>query len=390
MVNALAKLFIKDADNVQSPAVRGAYGTLCSILGIALNVLLFAGKFFAGTISKSVSITADAFNNLSDAGSSVITLIGFKLAGKKPDPDHPFGHGRMEYLSGLAVSVAILLMGWELATSSVDKIIHPQAVEFSLVSTAILVVSIAVKLYMGFYNNAIGDKIGSAAMKATGADCMSDSVATGVVLAASLVGHFTNLVIDGWCGLLVSFFILRAGVEAAKDTIAPLLGQKPDEDLVKEIFSIVMAHPEVIGVHDLVVHDYGPGRLMITLHAEVGAEENILYIHDIIDNIEVELKETLNCDATIHMDPVAVNDEKINSLKTMIYERMVNLFGKEVNIHDFRIVEGHTHTNVIFDIMVPFGFKYTDGKIVEMIAEDVAKIECTEYRSVVTVDHAYV
>ena len=231
MVNALAKLFIKDADNVQSPAVRGAYGTLCSILGIALNILLFAGKFFAGTISKSVSITADAFNNLSDAGSSVITLIGFKLAGKKPDPDHPFGHGRMEYLSGLAVSVAILLMGWELATSSVDKIIHPQAVEFSLVSTAILVVSIAVKLYMGFYNNAIGDKIGSAAMKATGADCMSDSIATGVVLAASLVGHFTNLVIDGWCGLLVSFFILRAGVEAAKDTIAPLLGQKPDEAL---------------------------------------------------------------------------------------------------------------------------------------------------------------
>lgn len=389
MVNALAKLFIKDYENVHSPAVRGAYGTLCSVLGIVLNVILFAGKFFAGTISKSVSITADAFNNLSDAGSSVITLIGFKLAGKKPDYDHPFGHGRMEYLSGLAVSVAILLMGWELATSSVDKILHPQAVEFSLISAAILVVSIATKLYMGAYNNAIGDKIGSAAMKATGADCMSDSVATGVVLVASLVGHFTNLVIDGWCGLLVSLFILRAGIEAAKDTIAPLLGQKPDEELVKEIYSIVMAHPEVSGVHDLVVHDYGPGRLMITLHAEVNSEENILYIHDVIDNIEVELKDSLNCAATIHMDPVSVSDEKINSLKRMIYERMVALFGEEVNIHDFRVVEGPTHTNVIFDIMVPFDFKYTDGKIMEMISEDVSKIEGTEYRSVVTVDHAY-
>ncbi|MBR4036296.1 MAG: cation transporter [Oscillospiraceae bacterium] len=389
MVNALAKIFIKDADNVQSPAVRGAYGTLCSILGIVLNVLLFAGKFFAGTLSKSVSITADAFNNLSDAGSSVITLIGFKLAGQKPDSEHPFGHGRMEYLSGLAVSVAILLMGWELATSSVDKILHPQAVEFSLISTAILVVSIATKLYMGAYNNAIGDKIGSAAMKATGADCMSDSVATGVVLVASLVGHFTNLVIDGWCGLLVSLFIIRAGIEAAKDTIAPLLGQKPDEELVKEIFSIVMAHPEVSGVHDLVVHDYGPGRLMITLHAEVSAEEDILYIHDIIDNIEVELKEKLNCAATIHMDPVAVNDEKVSSIKQMVYGKMIQLFGNDINIHDFRMVEGHTHTNIIFDIAVPFGFKYSDSQVVEMIREDVAKIEGNEYRSVVTVDHFY-
>ena len=203
------------------------------------------------------------------------------------------------------------------------------------------------------------------------------------------MGHFTNLVIDGWCGLLVSLFLLRAGIEAAKDTIAPLLGQKPDEELVKKIYSIVMAHPEVGGVHDLVVHDYGPGRLMITLHAEVNSEENILYIHDVIDNIEVELKDSLNCAATIHMDPVSVNDEKINSLKSMIYERMVALFGEEVNIHDFRVVEGPTHTNVIFDIMVPFDFKYTDGKIMEMISEDVSKIEGTEYRSVVTVDHAY-
>ena len=390
MVNALARIFIKDSENVQNPAVRSAYGTLCSILGIVLNVFLFAGKFFAGTISNSVSITADAFNNLSDAGSSVITLLGFKLAAQKPDPEHPFGHGRMEYLSGLAVSVAILLMGYELATSSIDKIVHPQVVEFSMISAVILVVSIATKLYMGMYNNSVGDKIGSAAMKATGADCMSDSISTAVVLLAAVIGHFTGFVIDGWCGLLVSVLILRAGIEAAKDTIAPLLGQRPDDELVESIYSLVMAHPEVSGVHDLVVHDYGPGRLMITLHAEVSSRGNILHIHDVIDNIEVELKDSLNCEATIHMDPVAVNDEKIESVRAMVLGRMVQLFGEDFSVHDFRMVEGPTHTNVIFDIVVPFGYKYSDAKVIDMIKENIASIENTDYRAVVKVDHSYI
>ena len=390
MVTALSKFFIKDSENVQNPAVRSAYGTLCSILGIVLNVLLFAGKFFAGTISNSVSITADAFNNLSDAGSSVITLIGFKLASQKPDPEHPFGHGRMEYLSGLAVSVAILLMGYELATSSIDKIMHPQAVEFSVISAVILVVSIATKLYMGMYNNAIGDKIDSAAMKATGADCMSDSISTGVVLLAAVVGHFTGFVIDGWCGLLVSVLILRAGIEAAKDTIAPLLGQKADEELVNSIYSVVMAHPEVLGVHDLVVHDYGPGRLMITLHAEVSSSGNILEIHDAIDNIEVELNETLGCEATIHMDPVAENDEKLESIRSMIILRMRELFGDDFSIHDFRMVEGPSHINVIFDIVLPFGYKYSDVKIMDMVKENISAIEGFDYRAVVKVDHSYI
>ena len=390
MVTALSKFFIKDSENVQNPAVRSAYGTLCSILGIVLNVLLFAGKFFAGTISNSVSITADAFNNLSDAGSSVITLIGFKLASQKPDPEHPFGHGRMEYLSGLAVSVAILLMGYELATSSIDKIMHPQAVEFSIISAVILVVSIATKLYMGMYNNAIGDKIGSAAMKATGADCMSDSISTGVVLLAAVVGHFTGFVIDGWCGLLVSVLILRAGIEAAKDTIAPLLGQKADEELVNSIYSVVMAHPEVLGVHDLIVHDYGPGRLMITLHAEVSSSGNILEIHDTIDNIEVELNETLGCEATIHMDPVAENDEKLESIRSMVILRMRELFGDDFSIHDFRMVEGPSHINVIFDIVLPFGYKYSDVKIMDMVKENISAIEGFDYRAVVKVDHSYI
>ena len=390
MVTALARIFIKDHENVQNPVVRSAYGTLCSVLGIVLNIFLFAGKFFAGTISNSVSITADAFNNLSDAGSSVITLLGFKLAAQKPDPEHPFGHGRMEYLSGLVVSVAILLMGYELATSSIDKIIHPQAVEFSLLSAAILMVSIAVKLYMGLYNNSVGDKISSAAMKATGADCMSDCISTAVVLLAAVIGHFTGFVIDGWCGLLVSVLILRAGIEAAKDTIAPLLGQRPDEELVNSIYSLVMAHPEVSGVHDLVVHDYGPGRLMITLHAEVSSDGDILQIHDVIDNIEVELNECLNCEATIHMDPVAVNDEKINSIRSMVISRMAEMFGEDFSIHDFRMVEGPSHTNVIFDIVVPFGYKYSDTKVIEMIKENISAIENIDYRAVVKVDHSYI
>ena len=390
MVTALSKFFIKDSENVQNPAVRSAYGTLCSILGIILNVLLFAGKFFAGTISNSVSITADAFNNLSDAGSSVITLIGFKLASQKPDPEHPFGHGRMEYLSGLVVSVAILLMGYELATTSIDKIMHPQAVEFSVISAIILVVSIATKLYMGMYNNAIGKKIDSAAMKATGADCMSDSLSTAVVLLAAVVGHFTGAMIDGWCGLLVSVLILRAGFEAAKDTIAPLLGQKPDEELVNSIYSLVMAHPEVLGVHDLVVHDYGPGRLMISLHTEVSSSGDILEIHDAIDNIEVELNECLNCEATIHMDPVAEDDEKLESIRKMVIHRLRDMFGNDFSIHDFRMVEGPSHINVIFDIVVPFGYKYTDLKIIDMIKENISSIDNFDYRAVVKVDHSYI
>lgn len=390
MVNALARIFIKDHENINNPDVRGAYGMLCGLLGIVLNLLLFAGKFFAGTISKSVSITADAFNNLSDAGSSVITLLGFKLAGQKPDPEHPFGHGRMEYLSGLVVSMAILLMGWELATSSVDKILHPQAVEFSVLSAAILLVSIVTKLYMGAYNKAIGEKIDSAAMKATGADSTSDSIATAVVLVAAVVGHFTDLMIDGWCGLLVSLFIVRAGIEAAKDTIAPLLGQKPDEELVQQIYSIVMANSEVVGVHDLVVHDYGPGRLMITLHAEVSADDDILYIHDVIDNIEEELKEKLNCEATIHMDPVVVNDEKVTAVRNMVVQRMAALFNGEVSIHDFRMVEGPTHINVIFDAVIPHKYRYTESQVAEMVKADIYSISDANYRAVVKVEYSYI
>ncbi len=390
MVSLLIKAFIKDYDKVTNPKVRSAYGTLCSIVGIVLNALLFAGKFFAGTISNSVSITADAFNNLSDAGSSVITLLGFKLAGQKPDPEHPFGHGRIEYLSGLAVAMAILLMGYELLTSSIDKILHPQVVEFSVLSAVILVASILVKFYMGFYNNSVGDKIDSAAMKATGADSFSDCISTAVVLVAAIVGHFTNLAIDGWCGLLVSVLIVRAGITAAKDTISPLLGQKPDEELVENIYSTVMAHEEIKGVHDLVVHDYGPGRLMVTLHAEVDAEADFLHTHDVIDNIENELQETIGCEACIHMDPIAFHDEEVERVRTLTANVVMELFSGHASIHDFRMVEGPTHTNLVFDVVVPYSIEKTETEIKNLIAEAMAKQDRGQYRTVIKIDREYI
>ncbi len=388
MVKLIAKLYIKDKDDANTQ--RQKYGVLCGAVGIFLNILLFLGKFFAGTISKSVAITADAFNNLSDAGSSVITLIGFKLAGQKPDEEHPYGHGRMEYLSGLAVSVAILFMGFELAKSSVEKIITPQQVQFSVISCVILAVSVAVKLYMSLYNKSIGNKIDSAAMRATAADSLSDSVATAVVLAASLVAHYTGLKIDGWCGLLVSMFIFKAGWEAAKDTISPLLGQKPSSEFVNRIHSIAMSYPEVLGIHDLMVHDYGPSRVMVTLHAEVSADADILYTHDVIDNLEIRLKEELGCEACIHMDPIAQNDEKVNALKAMTVQHLAECMGNNISIHDFRIVEGPTHTNLVFDMVVPYDIDMSETQIQQQVKKCIKSMGDGIYRAVVTVDHQFV
>ena len=308
MITLLSKIFIKGSDDISSPAVRKAYGMLCSIVGILLNILLFAGKYIAGTIAGSIAVTADAFNNLSDAGSSVITLLGFRMASKKPDPDHPFGHGRIEYLSGLAVSMIIIVVGVQLGLESIDKIRTPEAVDASLLPMLILVASICVKGYMFLYNRRLGKKLSSPAMEATAMDSLSDSVATAAVLLATLVGRFTGLKIDGWCGVLVAAFILWSGINAVKDTLDPLLGTPPTHEFVQRIRDLVMAHGTILGIHDLIVHDYGPGRVMISLHAEVPANEDVLALHDEIDNVEKELREKLGCDAVIHMDPVVTDD----------------------------------------------------------------------------------
>ena len=389
MVHILAKFFIKDCENTADPKVRQSYGILCGTVGICLNILLFIGKFLAGTVSRSVSITADAFNNLSDAGSSLVTMIGFKLAGAKPDPHHPFGHGRIEYVSGLVVSGAILIMAFELVKSSVEKIIHPGKVEYSVLALVILAVSIGVKLYMCFYNRAIGRKLDSATMRATAMDSLSDVCATSAVLVAAIVEKVFNIQIDGYCGVLVGLFILYAGINAARETLNPLLGQPPEPELVAQIEELVMAHPEVRGIHDLIVHDYGPGRCMISLHAEVPAEGDVITLHDAIDNIEGELRRELRCDAVIHMDPIVTTDEAVLRLKEETVS-VINAIDAQISMHDFRVVAGPTHTNLIFDVVVPYDFSSDDAEVTKAICEGVARALGDNYFCVIQVDKAYV
>lgn len=388
MITLLSRWFIRDRDHVTDPAVRRAYGQLCGLAGIGLNVLLFIGKFLAGTISGSIAITADAFNNLSDAGSSVITLLGFRLAGRKPDPEHPFGHGRIEYISGLIVSGLILLMGAELAKTSFDKILHPAAVDFSVIAMVILAVSILVKLYMSLYNRRIGKKINSAAMAATAADSISDAISTSAVLAAMLVAKFSGLMIDGYVGMIVAVLILISGVKAAKETIAPLLGQAPETEFVQQIERIVMSHPPICGIHDLVVHDYGPGRVMISLHAEVPAGGDMLELHDVIDNAEIALRRELNCEAVIHMDPIVTDDGITSELRAKVSE-LVKTIDERITIHDFRIVPGNTHTNLIFDAVVPFDIGISAQEVSERISRLVSEMD-SNYFAVVLVEHSYV
>ena len=388
MISLLAKWFISRREQVEDGAVRRAWGALCGFVGIALNLLLFAGKLASGALSGSIAVTADAFNNLSDAGSSVVTLLGFRLAGKKPDSDHPFGHGRMEYVSGLVVAGLILLMGAELAKTSVDKIAHPEAVTFSWLAAAILLVSIAVKLYMYMYNKAVGKKIGSAAMAATAADSLSDTAATAAVLLSMIVGRLANVHLDGWVGLLVALFILWSAVQAARDTISPLLGQAPDPALVKEIEALVMAHDTVVGVHDLVVHDYGPGRRIISLHAEVPADGQVLELHDVIDNIESELARKLHCEAVIHMDPVVVGDPVVAALREQT-AALVKTIDPRITIHDFRMVPGKTHTNLIFDAVIPFDEQLTRPQVAQRICRLVEDMD-GHYRAVVKIENSYV
>lgn len=388
MIEFLARVFIRHRDGLSPSALRQAYGQLCGAVGIGLNLLLFAGKLFAGTISGSIAITADAFNNLSDAGSSVVTLLGFRLAGRKPDPEHPFGHGRMEYISGLAVAGLILLMGVELGKSSLKKILSPEEIVSSPLVLAILAVSVAVKLYMFYYNRSIGKKIKSAAMSATATDSLSDAVSTTAVLIATLVGQLTGLNIDGWVGLLVALFILFSAYKAAKETLSPLLGQTPDPEFVDRIEQIVLSYPEVLNIHDLIVHDYGPGRMMISLHAEVSADGDLLQLHDVIDNAEHRLKKELGCMAVIHMDPIITNDAHTDALRMAVAEK-VKTIDPRLTIHDFRTVPGSTHTNLIFDVVVPYDVKLTADEVRRRIGALVKELD-ENYFAVVQVDNSYV
>ena len=388
MVTLLSHLFIKNYQEYTNPVVRRAYGVLTGAVGIVLNILLFIGKYLAGFFSGSVSVMADAFNNLSDAGSSFITMLGFHLAGKEPDPQHPFGHGRIEYVSGLAVSALIVLMGFELLQTSFDKILHPEEMDVSLITVLILFGSIAVKVYMSLYNRIYGKKLDSSAMKATATDSLSDCISTAVVLLSMLVYQFLHINLDGWSGLVVAVFILIAGINSARDTLSPLLGEAPDEEFVMEVEKMVMEHPDVVGVHDMIVHNYGPGRMMISLHAEVPGNIDVYKLHDSIDLIEYQIKQRFQCEAVIHMDPIATDDEQVMSLRKEVVE-LIRLYDEQLTIHDFRMVAGPTHTNLIFDVVVPQGYKKSDDEISAEIARRINQKWCN-YFAVIKMEKRYI
>lgn len=386
MITLLIHLFIPDYEQTTQPRVRQKYGLLSGITGICLNLILFAFKLLTGILSSSISIIADAFNNLSDAGSAIITLIGFQIAGQEADSDHPFGHGRSEYISGLIVSVIILFMAVELIRSSIDKILHPQSIALSPFVLAVLIASILIKLYMYSYNKALAKRISSAALQATATDSFSDALSTLLVLMATLISHLSGLHIDGYCGILVGLIIFAGGIQAAKDTISPLLGQAPDPEFIHQIHEIVNQYEEVLDLHDLIVHDYGPGRRMISLHAEVPAKGNILLLHDTIDNIEKRLQNELHCSAVIHMDPVMNDDEETVACKLLVSEILKNI-DSALSLHDFRIVKGPTHTNLIFDIVVPFKFPYSIETLKHMVEQQLQQTH-PEYYCVIEIDHS--
>lgn len=388
MINLLIRLLIPGYQEYENPQVRRKYGVLTGIVGICFNVLLFGLKYFAGVWSGSVAMIADAFNNLSDAGSSVITMIGFQFSGREPDAEHPFGHGRYEYIAGFLVSQAILLMGLELAKGSFDKILHPQSVETGRMVYFILILSILVKCYMAVYNHAIGKQIHSTAMRATAMDSVSDMVATSVVLLAMIVLQQTSYNIDGHCGLLVAVFILYTGIQTIRETLGILLGTKPDVDFVNQIQEIVLRHHLVMGMHDLVVHDYGAGRRMISLHLEVPGEMNVYALHNIIEHIESDLDQELGCKSVIHMDPIESGNEKVMELRLAVQE-MVRDLDAGLSIHDFRIVQCKQGENMVFDLVLPQEFFMTGEEVVERITQQLQK-RYPEYEVVIKLEQNYI
>ena len=386
MIEFLIRRFVPDWQQVQRTDVRERYGTLAAAVGILSNIFLCIIKGLIGLFSGSIAVTADAVNNLSDAGSSVITLLAFKIAGKPADEEHPYGHARMEYISGMAVSFIIILLGLELMGSSFEKILHPEEVGVSALTYLVLIVSIAVKLWQGMFNRNLGKRISSEALQATAADSLNDVFSTGAVLLSTLVYQLTAIPIDGWVGMLVAIFITVSGVKLIMETGSPLLGQAPDPQMVRELEEKITAYDGVIGIHDLQVHNYGPGRVFATVHAEVPANRDILVSHDIIDNIEREVGHEMNLNLVIHMDPVVTDDERLNQLHAQV-QQIVAGIDSNLSMHDFRAVFGPTHTNLVFDVVVPPGFSLSDSELSRRIEQQVQTLG--SYFCVITVDHNY-
>ena len=387
MTSLLVKLFIKDSENYSDKKVRTSYGVLSSITGIVLNLILAGAKYAAGVISGSISITADAINNLSDAGSSIVSFFGVKISAKPPDKDHPYGHGRVEYISAFIVSFFVLFMGVELFKDSVDKIINPEPVKFSFLSLAILVISILCKLWLGVFNKNLGKKINSAPMMAVMKDSFSDCLATGVAAISIIVSAFSDINIDGYLGIVVAVFIFIAGFDILRETLGDILGRPPEAEFVEEITEKIMSYPHVCGVHDMIIHDYGPSCRFASVHAEVPSDEDIMELHDIIDGIERDIYNEYGMLTSIHMDPVVINDERINELRKMTQDA-VERIDERLSIHDFRVVEGPSHTNLIFDVLLPSDMKCSDREICQKIEDELSKID-ERFFCVITVDHAF-
>lgn len=395
MLNLLAKIFIKDRKNYKNPQVRNQYGILCGIVGICFNVFLFAFKFFAGILSNSVAVVADAFNNLSDATGSIVTILGFKISGKKPDAEHPFGHGRMEYIAGMIVSFLIIIMGYELLKSSIGAIKNPEPLKTDFLTIVILSVSILVKFYMYFYNHSLSKKMNSVVMEATAKDSLNDTISTGVVLVVAVVNIIfgslekeISVPLDGFAGLFVAIFILKGGFDSVKETVDPLLGKNADKEFVDNIEKTVMAHKKICGMHDLVLHDYGPEKIMVSFHAEVPGDENIFELHDEIDNIECEISKKFNCSCVIHMDPIDKNNAELEQLKNFIVEKAKKV-EPNISIHDLRIVPGPSHTNVIFDAVRPFESKYSEDELKEFLC-GIVKEYNPSYFAVIQIDQPFI
>lgn len=373
MIRFLVHKFIPDADNVQNADVRGRYGTLSGCLGIFFNLLLFLVKILAGLLSGSITVIADALNNLSDAGSSIVTLIGFRLASHKADAGHPFGHGRIEYLSGLFIAIVILIMGFELARESLDKILHPTLASFSPVVLAILIFSVLVKLYMYHYNRWFSKRLHSVALDSAASDSRNDCITTSVVLLSLILQHFTGLAIDGWSGLAVSAFILISGVQSLMETSGPLLGQEPDPELVRKIADTVRGTDHVLGMHDLIIHDYGPGTRMMTLHMEVPADMTLSTSHMLADQLENTLQQKFDIQTVIHVDPVDTHDPETAALREKLSE-FLDYLGSDFLYHDFRVVHETDHIKVLFDVNIPFDSKMTGEEVEEYLKREFAKV----------------
>ena len=366
MTAFLLHKFVPNAEDPHDPKTHTAIGNLSGVVGILCNLFLFAAKFLAGTLTGSVSITADAVNNLSDASSSVVTLVGFKLASRPADEKHPYGHARIEYMAGLVVAGIILLIGYSLTQTSIEKIRHPEAITFSTLSLAILVLSILIKLWLSHFNTVLGRRIGSTTLLATAADSRNDVISTGAVLISCLIARFTNLTTDGWMGLIVAAFILYSGVGIARDTISPLLGQAPDPVLVQHIHDTIMARPEILGVHDIIVHDYGPGRLFATAHAEIDYRADVMSSHEVLDELEYQFRKEDHLEVTLHYDPIVTDDPELNGLRQAVDEALHSV-DPRLSAHDVRMVKGERQSNLIFDVLLPFGDELLEDIIREKV-----------------------